>query len=310
MKSSISSSSFRRIKGESAENRLSNPKHKTITGYILVKIQHSDKKLGLIAGMGELPIAVAGEAKSQGYTICAIALEPLADKSLSSHVDEIKWVNVGKLGTLINSLKKSGIKEAVMAGKVSKTLLYKSKITPDLRAVKLLFTLKDRRDDSILLAIAKELADEGIELLDITLFSTGLLMPEGVLTKNKPSNDEWKDIEFGWKMAKEIGRLDIGQTVVVKDRAVMAVEAIEGTDEAIKRGGKLAGEGAVVVKVSKPNQDMRFDVPAVGLQTLSAMQEVKARVLCVEAKKSLILNKDKLLEEAKIAGISIVGYSG
>jgi len=276
----------------------------------LVKIQHSDKKLGLIAGMGELPIAVAGEAKSQGYTICAIALEPLADKSLSSHVDEIKWVNVGKLGTLINSLKKSGIKEAVMAGKVSKTLLYKSKITPDLRAVKLLFTLKDRRDDSILLAIAKELADEGIELLDITLFSTGLLMPEGVLTKNKPSNDEWKDIEFGWKMAKEIGRLDIGQTVVVKDRAVMAVEAIEGTDEAIKRGGKLAGEGAVVVKVSKPNQDMRFDVPAVGLQTLSAMQEVKARVLCVEAKKSLILNKDKLLEEAKIAGISIVGYSG
>jgi len=276
----------------------------------LVKIQHSDKKLGLIAGMGELPIAVAGEAKSQGYTICAIALEPLADKSLSSHVDEIKWVNVGKLGTLINSLKKSGIKEAVMAGKVSKTLLYKSKITPDLRAVKLLFTLKDRRDDSILLAIAKELADEGIELLDITLFSTGLLMPEGVLTKNKPSNDEWKDIEFGWKMAKEIGRLDIGQTVVVKNRAVMAVEAIEGTDEAIKRGGKLAGEGAVVVKVSKPNQDMRFDVPTVGLQTLSAMQEVKARVLCVEAKKSLILNKDKLLEEAKIAGISIVGYSG
>jgi len=276
----------------------------------LVKIQHSDKKLGLIAGMGELPIAIAGEAKSQGYTICAIALEPLADRSLSSHVDEIKWVNVGKLGTLINSLKKSGIKEAVMAGKVSKTLLYKSKITPDLRAVKLLLTLKDRRDDSILLAIAKELADEGIELLDITLFSTGLLMPEGVLTKNKPSNDERKDIEFGWKMAKEIGRLDIGQTVVVKNRAVMAVEAIEGTDEAIKRGGRLAGEGAVVVKVSKPNQDMRFDVPAVGLQTLSAMQEVKARVLCVEAKKSLILNKDKLLEEAKIAGISIVGYSG
>ena len=137
-----------------------------------------------------------------------------------------------------------------------------------------------------------------------------MLMPEGVLTKNKPSDDERKDIEFGWKIAKEIGRLDIGQTVVVKNRAVMAVEAIEGTDEAIKRGGKLAGKGAVVVKVSKPNQDMRFDVPAVGLQTLSAMQEVNARVLCVEAKKSLILNKDKLLEEARIAGISIVGYSG
>jgi UDP-2,3-diacylglucosamine hydrolase len=268
------------------------------------------KKLGLIAGMGELPMAIANEAKEQGYTVFALALEPLAEKSLASHVDEIKWINVGKLGKLIDSLKQYGIREAVMAGKVSKTLLYKSKITPDLRAVKLLFSLKNRKDDSILLAIAKELADEGIGLLDITLFSTGLLMPEGVLTKSKPSNDERRDIEFGWKIAKEMGRLDIGQTVVVKNRAVMAVEAIEGTDEAIKRGGKLAGEGAVVVKVSKPNQDMRFDVPAVGLQTLSAMLEVNARVLCVEAKKSLILNKDKLIEEAKIAGVSIVGYSG
>jgi UDP-2,3-diacylglucosamine hydrolase len=268
------------------------------------------KKIGLIAGTGELPMAIAIEAKARGYTVIAMALEPLAEKSLASYVDEIKWIHVGKFGKLIDSLKKCGVKKAVMAGKVSKALLYKSKITPDLRAVKLLFSLKDRKDDSILLAIAKELGDEGIELLDITLFSTGLLMPEGVLTKNRPSDDEQKDIEFGWKMAKEIGRLDIGQTVVVKNRAVMAVEAIEGTDEAIKRGGRLAGEGAVVVKVSKPNQDMRFDVPAVGLQTLCAMQEVNARVLCVEANKSLLLNKDKIIEEAKIAGISIVGYSG
>ena len=268
------------------------------------------KKIGLIAGMGELPIAIANEAKTRGYTVIAMALEPLAEKSLASSVDEIKWINVGKLGQLIDSLKKYGVKKAVMAGKVSKTLLYKSKITPDLRAVKLLFSLKDRKDDSILLAIAKELSDEGIELLDITLFSAGLLMPEGVLTKNKPSKDDQKDIEFGWGMAKEIGRLDIGQTIIVKNRAVMAVEAIEGTDEAIRRGGKLAGEGAVVVKVSKPKQDMRFDVPTVGLQTLSAIREVNAGVLCVEAKKSLILNKDKLIEEAERAGISIVGYSG
>jgi len=270
----------------------------------------SMNKIGLIAGMGELPIAIANEAKAQGYMVIAIALESLAEQSLASHVDEIKWINVGKFGKLIDSLKKYGVKKVVMAGKVSKTLLYKSKITPDLRAVKLLFSLKDRKDDSILLAIAKELAEEGIELLDITLFTTGLLMPEGVLTKNKPTEDERKDIEFGWSIAKEIGRLDIGQTVVVKNQAVMAVEAIEGTDEAIKRGGKLAGKGAVVIKVSKPNQDMRFDVPTVGLQTLTAMQEVNARVLCVEAKKSLILKKDKLIEEAKIAGISIIGYSG
>lgn len=255
-------------------------------------------------------MAVAREAKAKGYSVIAIALEPLADEALSSYVDEIKWVNVGKLGKLIDSLKAYHIKEAVMAGKVSKTLLYKSKITPDLRAIKFLFSLKDRKDDSILLALAKELEEEGITLLDITPFSENLLMPEGVLTKDKPTEDEWKDIEFGWKIAKEIGRLDIGQTVVVKNRAVMAVEAIEGTDEAIKRGGTLAGKGAVVVKVSKPDQDMRFDVPLVGLSTLRTMAQAGARVLCVEARKSLVLQKNRLIEESKKAAISIVGYTG
>jgi DUF1009 family protein len=268
------------------------------------------KKLGLIAGTGELPIAVAQEARSLGYKVMAVALEPLADKALSSYVDVIKWVNVGKFGKLIDLLKGYGIKEAVMAGKVTKTLLYKSKITPDLRAVKLLFSLKDRKDDSILLAITKELEEEGITLLDITLFSSNLLIPEGVLTKDRPTEDEWKDIEFGWNIAKEIGRLDIGQTVVVKNQAVMAVEAIEGTDEAIKRGGRLAGSGAVVVKVSKPNQDMRFDVPVVGLDTLRAMIDVKARVLSVESKKSIFLNREKFIKESNKAGISIVGYAG
>ena len=276
----------------------------------MTKIQHINKKLGLIAGKGDLPMAVAGEAKAKGYSVIAFGLESLADESLGSYVDEMKWINVGKFGKLIDGLKKSGVKEAVMAGKVSKTLLYKSKITPDLRAVKLLFSLKDRKDDSILLALADELAKEDITLLDITMFSRELLMPEGVLTKSRPSEDEWKDIKFGWEIAKEIGRMDIGQTVVVKDLAVMAIEAIEGTDEAIRRGGKLAGKGAVVVKVSKPNQDMRFDVPTVGVQTVLAMREVKARVLCVEPQKSLVLNRERLIEEAKKADIAILGYSG
>jgi hypothetical protein len=267
------------------------------------------KKLGLIAGKGELPVAIADEARRQGYTVIAVGLEPLADKSLSSHVDEIRWVNVGKFGKLIDALKKNDIREAVMAGKVSKTLLYKSKITPDLRAVKLLLSLKDRADDSILLAIVDELAGEGIHLLDIPRFSSGLLATRGVLTKAPPSDQEWKDIAFGWKIAKEIGRLDIGQTVVVKNQAVMAVEAIEGTDEAIRRGGTLSGQDAVVVKVSKPNQDMRFDVPVIGLDTLTAMKSIRARVLAVEAEKCLILNKDAILDEAKKAGITIVGYA-
>lgn len=268
------------------------------------------KKLGLIAGKGELPAAIADEAKAQGYTVIAVGLEPLADKSLSSHVDEIQWVNVGKFGKMIDTMKKYDIREAVMAGKVSKTLLYKSKITPDLRAVKLLMSLKNRSDDSVLLAIADELAREGIDLLDIPRFSSALLAPYGVLTKDTPSDQEWKDIAFGWKVAKEIGRLDIGQTVIVKNQAVMAVEAIEGTDEAIKRGGFLSGKDAVVVKVSKPDQDMRFDVPAIGLDTLKTMKAVRARVLAVEANKCLVLNKDRIFKEAKTAGISVVGYSG
>ncbi|OGW26464.1 MAG: hypothetical protein A2X59_08805 [Nitrospirae bacterium GWC2_42_7] len=268
------------------------------------------KKIGLIAGSGELPAAVASAAHSSGYTVFAVGLEPLADKSLSDHVDEIKWVNVGKLGAMLDALKKAGIKEAVMAGKVPKSLLFKSKITPDLRAMKLLFSLKDKSDDSIMLAIAKELKKEGITLLNTTDFSTALLTPEGVLTKIKPTKEEWKDLAFGWTIAKEIGRLDIGQTIVVKNQAVMAVEAIEGTDEAIKRGGILAGEGAVIIKVSKPKQDLRFDVPVVGNSTLMAMLEVKARVLAVESQKSILLNREEMIAKADKAGISVLGFSG
>lgn len=266
-------------------------------------------KLGLIAGNGELPLAVVEEAEAKGYEIVAAALEPLADKALFAAVGEIQSINVGKLGDIIDYLKKAGVKEAVMAGKVPKSLLYKSKITPDLRAIKLLFGLKDRSDDSILLALAKELKRDGITLLNTTDFTTRLLTPEGVLTKDGPTESEWQDIAFGWKIAKEIGRLDIGQTVVIKDRAVMAVEAIEGTDEAIKRGGILAGGGAVVIKVSKPQQDMRFDVPVVGLETIRSMIGSQARVLAVESRKSIILKRDRLVKEAEDAGIRVVGIS-
>jgi DUF1009 family protein len=267
------------------------------------------KKLGLISGTGELPLAIASEARSKGYCVVAIGLEPLAHESLSSVVDEITWVHVGKLGEIINTLKKSGCKEVVMAGKVPKTLLYKGNVTPDLRAVKVMFSLKDRSDDAILLAISRELEKDGITLRNTTDFSTELLTPEGVLTSDEPSKEEWKDIAFGWKIAKEIGRLDVGQTVVVKDRAVMAVEAIEGTDEAILRGGKLAGKGAVVIKVSKPEQDMRFDVPVVGTDTLEAMIKIHARVLAVEAEKSILMDRKNMLNKAAKAGISVVGYS-
>jgi hypothetical protein len=266
-------------------------------------------KLGLIAGNGELPLAVAEEARAKGYEVIAIGLEPLADRALTSAVNNMRWINVGKLGDIIGYLKKSGVSEAVMAGKVPKSLLFKSKITPDLRAIKLLFTLKDQSDDSILLAIAKELKKDGITLLNTTDFTTSLLTPEGVITAECPTENEWKDIAFGWKIAKEIGRLDIGQTVVIRNQAVMAVEAIEGTDEAIRRGGTLAGSGAVVIKVSKPQQDMRFDVPVVGPDTLRSMIAVQARVLAVESQKSILLQRARIAAEADNAGISIVGIS-
>lgn len=265
--------------------------------------------IGIISGIGDLPAIIARDARKRGYRVITVALENLASPELNNCSDEIRWINAGKLGEVISTLKKFNVNEAIMAGKVPKTLLYKSGLTPDLRAVKLLFSLKDRSDDSIQDAITKELETEGIHILDTTSFSPHLLTPEGVLTKGKPSEDEWKDVEFGWKIAKGIGRLDIGQAVVVKGKAVMAVEAIEGTDEAILRGGKLAGEGAVVVKVSKPQQDMRLDVPVIGGNTIRTMIEVRARVLAVEAHRSIIIDRERLIKEADNAGITIAGVN-
>ncbi len=271
--------------------------------------KNENKLIGIIAGTGDLPKIIAMDARERGFKVITIALENLASPDLNKLSDEIKWINVGKFGELIDTLKEFDVNEAIMAGKVSKSLLYKSKITPDLKAVKLLFSLKDKNDDSILNAITKELQKEGISIIDTPTFSPHLLTPEGVLTEEPPAIDEWKDIEFGWRIAKEIGRLDIGQTVIVKGQAVMSVEAIEGTDEAILRGGKLSGEGAVVIKVSKPHQDMRLDVPVVGIDTLKSMIDVRARVLAVEAHKSMIINRERFVREAEEGGISVVGIS-
>lgn len=266
-------------------------------------------QIGIIAGTGDLPVIIARDARERGYKVVTVALENLASQEMDGVSDEIRWVNPGRFGELIDTLKKHRIKEAIMAGKVPKSLLYKSRITPDLRAVKLLFSIKDKSDDAILNAITKELAAEGIEIVDTIKFSPHLLTPEGCLTQERPDEEQWKDIEFGWRIAKEIGKLDIGQTVVVKGKAVMAIEAIEGTDEAILRGGHWAGEGAVVVKVSKPQQDMRLDVPAVGLDTLKSMEKARARVLALEAGRSMIVGRETMIKEAERAGIVIIGVS-
>lgn len=264
------------------------------------------KKIGIVSGKGELPCLLAMEARRQGYYVVMIALDPIAGP-MNGCADEVKRINVGRLGEIIKTLKASGIQEAIMAGKVSKSLIYQGKITPDMRAIKLLFTLKDRKDDTILQAITDEIESEGIRMMRTTDFAGDMLMPAGLLTQRRTTTAEDKDIAFGLGIAKEIGRVDIGQTVVVKGRAVMAVEAIEGTDEAIRRGGRLAGDGAVVVKVSKPQQDMRYDVPVVGLDTLRVMIEVRASVLAIEAGKALIIQRQEMISTANEAGISIMG---
>ncbi len=266
-------------------------------------------QIGIIAGSGELPKIISKDAKERGYEIVTVALEGLASAEMNSLSDRIKWVNPGKLGEIIKTFKDYRVKSVLMAGKVPKSLLIKANVIPDMKAIKLLFSLKNKNDDEILKALTDEIEKEGIEIIDTASFSPHLLTPEGVLTKKMPSADEQKDIDFGWNIAKEIGRLDIGQTVVVKSRSVMAVEAIEGTDEAILRGGKLAGEGAVVVKVSKPQQDMRLDVPAVGIDTIEAMISARATVLALESYKSLIINRDIFLNNANNAEICIIGLT-
>jgi len=264
------------------------------------------KTLGLIAGSGTFPLTVAQAARQEGYRIIAVAHQGESDPELASQVDELTWIYVGELNKLISVFKKAGVSDAVMAGGIKKVRLF-GNARPDLRTLSLLARVGIKKDDSLLRAVADELASEGIRIRSATEMLAGILMPKGLLTSRPLSAREEQDVEYGWSLAKEIGRLDIGQCVVVKDRTVLAVEAIEGTDEAIRRGGRHGREGAVVVKVSKPTQDVRFDLPTVGPKTIEVMSEVGATVLALEAGCSILLEKALLLEKAQAADISILG---
>lgn len=262
-------------------------------------------KIGLIAGNGEFPIAFARAAKKKGMRVIAVAHEGETLPELAEWVDGIFWVRVGQLGKLIKIFQEQGVKDVLMAGGIKKTTLFSGAL-PDLRGAAVLAKMMYKKDDSILRAVAGELESEGITVRESTLYLDSILAPKGVLTKRKPSKDEQQDIEFGWQLAKEVGKLDIGQTVVVKGQAVLAVEAIEGTDEAIRRGGTLGRHGAVVVKVCKPQQDLRFDLPAIGSRTIATMAEVKASCLAVEAGKTIILDREMVVRDAERAGIAVV----
>ena len=264
------------------------------------------KKLGIIAGDGRFPVIIAEAAKSNGYTTIVVAHSGLSSKEIEKAGERTYWINIGELSKLIDIFKREGITEAVMAGGISKKFMF-SDIRPDLRVISLLLKIKDRSDDTILRALADELRKDGIVINEATAYIKSILAQKGTLTRRGPSGEDFGDIDFGMKIAREIGRLDIGQCLVVKNRAVLAVEAIEGTDETIRRGGRLANGGSVVIKICKPGQDTRFDLPTVGPTTINTMKEVDARVLAVEAGMTVMIDREFMIEEANKAGISIVG---
>jgi DUF1009 family protein len=262
-------------------------------------------KIGLIAGNGNFPIAFARAAKEKGMQVIAVAHEGETLPELAQLVDTIFWVKVGQLGKIIHIFKEQGVVDVLMAGGIKKTRFFGNTL-PDMRGMALLAKMVHKKDDYLLRAVADELASEGIIVRESTLYLDSIVAQKGILTKKKPTKAERRDIEFGWQMAKEIGRLDIGQTVVLKDQVILAVEAIEGTDEAIRRGGMLCGQGAVIVKVCKPQQDLRFDLPAIGTQTIKSMEEVKASCLTIEAGKTIIIERETVIHEANRAGITII----
>jgi UDP-2,3-diacylglucosamine hydrolase len=263
-------------------------------------------RIGLIAGNGRFPIIFADNARKLGLFVTAVAHEGETEPELARHVDRIHWIKIGQLNKLIRAFQDDGVRQAVMLGGIKKTHVF-STVRPDFRALALAARLALWKDDDILREIAAELEREGITICESTFGLEGILVDEGTLTSREPSKKEWEDIRYGWDVAREIGRLDIGQCVVVKDRVVVAVEAVEGTDGAIIRGGELAKEGAVVVKRCKPQQDLRFDLPAVGPRTIDVMSSVKAAVLAVEAGKTVMLDGDLLIKKAEANGIAVVG---
>ena len=264
------------------------------------------ERIGLIAGNGRFPIIFADNARKLGYHVSAVAHEGETEPELAGHVDRIHWIKIGQLNKLIKAFKEDRVHQAVMLGGIKKTHMFTT-LRPDFRTLALATRLALWKDDDILRELAKELEREGIAICESTFGLEGILVEEGLLTERTPSEKEWEDIRYGWEVAHDIGRLDIGQCIVIKDRVVVAVEAVEGTDGAIKRGGDLAKEGAVVVKRSKPQQDLRFDLPAVGPRTIEVMASVKASVLAIEAGRTILLDREIMLEKARAARIAIVG---
>jgi len=270
--------------------------------------ENSTDKIGVIAGGGQFPLLFARAMRRQGLKVYAAAHRGETDEELAHQVERLQWVRLGQLGRIIDFFKDHSIKKTVFVGSITKTNIFRD-VRPDLKGLGLWNKIDIKQDDAILRAVAHRLAKDGIEVVASTGYVPELLFPQGLLTRKKPTKEQKKDIIFGWEIARAMGGLDIGQCVVVRNQTVLAVEAIEGTDAAIRRGGSLGKEKSVVVKLRKPNQDLRFDLPAVGEKTIASMQEVKAAVLAVEAGYALFFDRESVIRAADAAGIIVVGIT-
>jgi UDP-2,3-diacylglucosamine hydrolase len=262
---------------------------------------------GLIAGNGQFPFLVVEGARKQGATLAIAAIKEETDKRIDEVADDIVWVGIGQLGKMISYFKSRGVTKAIMAGQVKHVQIFSGAL-PDVRMLKMLWNLPKRNTDALIGGVADELASEGIELIDSTYFLQDHLAPKGLITKRRPSDIELGNIEYGLHIAGEIARLDLGQTIVVRANACVAIEAMEGTDATIRRAGELAKGKLTVVKVAKPDQDMRFDVPVIGVPTIETMIAAGAACLSITAGKTLIFDREQMIELANNSSICIVGW--
>ncbi len=267
-----------------------------------------NEKIGIIAGGGQFPLLFAEAARKAGRQVVVVANEGEAWPEIADVADRLYWVKLGQLGKIIKYFKKESVRETVLLGTITKTRIFRD-IIPDFKGLSLWNKIDVKQDDAILRALADTLEKDGIKVVESTMFLEHLLFPEGVLTKKKPKSSHKNDVAFGWRIARAVGALDIGQCVVVRDGTVLAVEAIEGTDATIKRGGSLAKEKGVVVKVKKPNQDFRFDLPAIGVGTIESMISVGCSLLAVETGQALLFDREAVIKKANEAGIIVLGVS-
>jgi DUF1009 family protein len=266
----------------------------------------SQSRYGLIAGNGRFPFLVLEAARTQGIDMVVAAIKEETSPDIERQAKTVHWLSLGQLGKLIKTFKAEGVTRAIMAGQVKHKQIF-SGILPDLKMMQVLASLATRNTDSLIGAVTRVLEDEGIQLMESTAFLAPLLPAPGVLTSRSPSPDEQTDLDYGYKLARELGRLDVGQTVVVANAACVAVEAMEGTDAVIERAaGLVNGRPLRVVKLAKPNQDLRFDVPVIGVPTVEVMKRAGVTAMAIEARKTLMIDRDDLLRAANAAGIVIV----